>query len=127
MGANKNAIKILGSEVGMHAQAYFVYDSKESGSQTESHLRFGPDPIRAPYLVTGANFVGCHQFRFLGKVDVLGRAAHGATLLVNCRLPSPKVWDALPRRVQEQILDKRSCPCTPDRRISQAGSGVDRL
>ena len=77
VSANKNTIKILGSEEGLHAQAYFVYDSKKSGSQTESHLRFGPDPIRAPYLVTGANFVGCHQFRFLEKVDVLGRAGPG--------------------------------------------------
>ena len=75
VSANKNTIKILGSEAGLHAQGYFVYDSKKSGSQTESHLRFGPDPIRAPYLVNGANFVGCHQFRFLDKVDVLGRAA----------------------------------------------------
>jgi pyruvate-ferredoxin/flavodoxin oxidoreductase len=107
VGANKNTIKILGSEDGLHAQAYFVYDSKKSGSQTESHLRFGPDPIRAPYLVTGANFVGCHQFRFLEKVDILGRAGHGATLLLNCRLAPDKVWDALPRRVQEQILGKR--------------------
>jgi pyruvate-ferredoxin/flavodoxin oxidoreductase len=107
VGANKNTIKILGSEEGLHAQAYFVYDSKKSGSQTESHLRFGSDPIRAPYLVTGANFVGCHQFRFLEKVDILGRAGQGATLLLNCRLAADKVWDALPRRVQEQILDKR--------------------
>ena len=114
VGANKNTIKILGSEEGLHAQAYFVYDSKKSGSQTESHLRFGPDPIRAPYLVTGANFVGCHQFRFLDKVDVLGRAAPGATLLLNCRLPADKVWDALPRRVQEQILDKRITLYTVD-------------
>ena len=114
VSANKNTIKILGSEQGLHAQAYFVYDSKKSGSQTESHLRFGPDPIRAPYLVTGANFVGCHQFRFLDKIDVLGRAAPGATLLLNCRLPSAKVWDALPRRVQEQILDKRITLYTVD-------------
>jgi pyruvate-ferredoxin/flavodoxin oxidoreductase len=107
VGANKNTIKILASEAGLHAQAYFVYDSKKSGSQTESHLRFGPDPIRAPYLVSGANFVGCHNFRFLDTVDVLGRAAPGATLLLNCRLPAERVWDALPRRVQEQLLDKQ--------------------
>jgi pyruvate-ferredoxin/flavodoxin oxidoreductase len=107
VSANKNTIKILGSEEGLHAQGYFVYDSKKSGSQTESHLRFGPDPILAPYLVTGANVIGCHQFRFLDKVNVLGRAARGATLLLNCRYPVEKVWDALPRRVQEQILDKR--------------------
>src|SRR3984957_17912030 len=104
-GANKNTIKILGGDAGLNAQGYFVYDSKKSGSQTESHLRFGPHPIRAPYLVTGANVIGCHQFRFLDKVDVLGRAAPGATLLLNCRYPAEKVWDALPRRVQEQILD----------------------
>ena len=77
VSANKNTIKILGSEEGVHAQGYFVYDSKKSGSQTESHLRFGPDPIRAPYLVTTANFVGCHQFRFLDKMDVLGSGGPG--------------------------------------------------
>lgn len=107
VGANKNTIKILGAEQGLHAQAYFVYDSKKSGSQTESHLRFGPDPIHAPYLVTAANFIGCHQFRFLDTVEVLGRAAPGATLLLNCRHRAEGVWDALPRRVQEQILAKK--------------------
>ena len=107
VGANKNTIKILGSEEHLHAQGYFVYDSKKSGSQTVSHLRFGPRPIRAPYLVQHANFVGCHQFGLLEKVDVLGRAAPGATLLLNCRHAPDEVWDALPRPVQEQILAKR--------------------
>jgi pyruvate-ferredoxin/flavodoxin oxidoreductase len=105
VGANKNTIKILGEH--MHAQGYFVYDSKKSGSQTVSHLRFGPEPIRAPYLVANASFVGCHQFRLLEQVDVLGRAAHGATLLLNCRHSPEEVWDALPRPVQEQILNKK--------------------
>jgi pyruvate-ferredoxin/flavodoxin oxidoreductase len=114
VSANKNTIKILGSEEGLHAQGYFVYDSKKSGSQTESHLRFGPDPIHAPYLVSRANFVGCHQFRFLDKVDVLDRAAPDATLLLNCRHPAAKVWDALPRLVQEQILAKRITLYTVD-------------
>ncbi|MBF6353977.1 pyruvate:ferredoxin (flavodoxin) oxidoreductase [Nocardia higoensis] len=107
VGANKNTIKILGARHDLHAQAYFVYDSKKSGSQTVSHLRFGPRPIRAPYLIGRADFVGCHQFRFLEKVDVLGRAAENATLLLNCRYPADKVWDALPGPVQRQILDKR--------------------
>jgi pyruvate-ferredoxin/flavodoxin oxidoreductase len=107
VGANKNTIKILGSEEGLHAQGYFVYDSKKSGSQTVSHLRFGPRPIRAPYLVQQASFVGCHQFGLLEQVDVLGRAAPGATLLLNCRHAPDEVWDALPRPVQEQILAKR--------------------
>jgi pyruvate-ferredoxin/flavodoxin oxidoreductase len=114
VSANKNTIKILGSEKGLHAQGYFVYDSKKSGSQTESHLRFGPDPIRAPYLVTAANVIGCHQFRFLDKIDVLSRAAPEAMLLLNCRYPVEKVWDALPRRVQEQILAKRITLYTVD-------------
>ena len=107
VGANKNTIKILGSEEGLHAQGYFVYDSKKSGSQTVSHLRFGPRPIQAPYLVHHASFVGCHHMGLLDQVDVLGRAAPGATLLLNCRHSPDEVWDALPRPVQEQILAKR--------------------
>ncbi|MFZ0834371.1 MAG: pyruvate:ferredoxin (flavodoxin) oxidoreductase, partial [Mycobacterium sp.] len=84
----------------------FVYDSKKSGSQTVSHLRFGPEPIKAPYLVTQADFVGCHHSRFLDKVDVLGRAAQGAALLLNSKRPPDRVWDSLPRPVQQQIVDK---------------------
>jgi pyruvate-ferredoxin/flavodoxin oxidoreductase len=106
VGANKNTIKILGSEEGLNAQGYFVYDSKKSGSQTVSHLRFGPRPIRAPYLVEQASFVGCHHFGLLDQLDVLGRAAPGATLLLNCRHAPDEVWEALPRPVQEQILAK---------------------
>ncbi len=106
VGANKNTIKILGAQEHLHAQGYFVYDSKKSGSQTVSHLRFGPQPIRAPYLVQNAGFVGCHQFALLDQIDVLARAAPGATLLLNCRHPPDAVWDALPRPVQEQILAK---------------------
>jgi pyruvate-ferredoxin/flavodoxin oxidoreductase len=106
VGANKNTIKILGSEEDLHAQGYFVYDSKKSGSQTVSHLRFGPQPIRAPYLVGQASFVGCHHFGLLEKVDVLGRAAPGATLLLNCPHPADEAWDALSRPIQDQILAK---------------------
>jgi pyruvate-ferredoxin/flavodoxin oxidoreductase len=106
VGANKNTIKILGAEEGLHAQGYFVYDSKKSGSQTVSHLRFGPDPIRAPYLVQQASFVACHNFNSLERIDVLSRAAPGATLLLNCPAPPDEVWDGLPRAVQAQIVDK---------------------
>jgi pyruvate-ferredoxin/flavodoxin oxidoreductase len=107
VGANKNTIKILGAEAGLHAQGYFVYDSKKSGSRTVSHLRFGPAPICAPYLVRQANFVGCHHFGLLDHIDVLGCAAPGATLLLNCARPPGEVWDTLPRPVQEKILAKR--------------------
>jgi pyruvate-ferredoxin/flavodoxin oxidoreductase len=106
VGANKNTIKILGSEENLNAQGYFVYDSKKSGGQTVSHLRFGPRPIRAPYLVAQASFVGCHQFGQLDQVDILASAAKGATLLLNCRIAPDAVWDALSRPVQDQILAK---------------------
>ncbi len=106
VGANKNTIKILGDEADLHAQGYFVYDSKKSGSQTVSHLRFGPEPIEAPYLVRGASFVGCHKFNLLERVDVLERAAPGATLLLDSPLPPEDVWSALPLSVQKQVLVK---------------------
>ena len=106
VGANKNTIKILGDEEGLNAQGYFVYDSKKSGSQTVSHLRFGPKPIRAAYLISQASFVGCHHFGLLDRADVLGPAAPGATLLLNCPYPPDEVWDSLSRPVQEQIIAK---------------------
>ncbi len=106
VGANKNTIKILGSDPDVHAQAYFVYDSKKSGGVTVSHLRFGPHEIRAPYLVPRARFVGCHQFGLLEKVDVLGVADRGATVLLNAPYPPEEVWDALPGPVQQQVLDR---------------------
>lgn len=105
VGANKNTIKILGADPRMHAQGYFVYDSKKSGSMTVSHLRFGPRPIRAPYLIAEADFVGCHHLGLLDRVDVLDRAARNATLLLNCPRPD-RVWAELARDVQEQILAK---------------------
>ncbi|GAB3052313.1 pyruvate:ferredoxin (flavodoxin) oxidoreductase [Intrasporangium mesophilum] len=107
VGANKNTIKILGENPDIHAQGYFVYDSKKSGGLTVSHLRFGPHEIRAPYLVTGAGFVGCHDVGILEKVDVLGCTRPGATVLLNAPQDPGAVWDALPRRVQDQVIAKR--------------------
>ena len=107
VGANKNTIKILGEDPGRHAQGYFVYDSKKSGSETVSHLRFGPDPIRAPYLIDQAGFVGCHHPRLIERPEVLERAAPGATFLLNTSVPPAEVWDSLPREVQEKLLAKR--------------------
>jgi pyruvate-ferredoxin/flavodoxin oxidoreductase len=106
VGANKNTIKILGGDSRMHAQGYFVYDSKKSGSQTVSHLRFGPRPIQAPYLISQAGFVGCHHFGLLDHAEVLERAAPGGTLLLNCSYPPEQVWAELSRPAQEQILAK---------------------
>ncbi len=107
VGANKNTIKILGDAADLHAQGYFVYDSKKSGSQTVSHLRFGPRSIRAPYLVSSASFVGCHKFGMIERSEVLDRAARGATLLLNCPHEPDRVWEALSQPVQEKILTKQ--------------------
>jgi len=106
VGANKNTIKIIGADPDRFGQAYFVYDSKKSGAQTVSHLRFGPEPIDAPYLLQSANFIGCHQFDFVFSTDLLARAAHGATLLLNSPFSADEVWSRLPRKLQQQIVDK---------------------
>ncbi len=109
VGANKNSIKIIGEETDNWAQGYFVYDSKKSGSVTISHLRFGPRPIRAPYLIGpgDANFVACHQFSFLERLDVLKYAKEGGVFLLNSTYGPDQVWDNIPSEVQTAILDKK--------------------
>ncbi|MGB7135921.1 MAG: pyruvate:ferredoxin (flavodoxin) oxidoreductase [Acidobacteriaceae bacterium] len=106
VGANKNSIKIIGSETPNYAQGYFVYDSKKSGSLTTSHLRFGPDPIRSTYLISRANFIACHGFEFLEKVDVLAAAEPNAIFLLNSPYGANEVWQHLPRTIQKTILEK---------------------
>ena len=107
VGANKNSIKIIGEETDNYAQGYFVYDSKKSGAMTISHLRFGPRPIAAPYLIRRANFVACHQFEFLEKFDVLDYARPGAVFLLNAPFGPEEVWDKLPREAQQVIVDRK--------------------
>lgn len=107
VGANKNSIKIIGEETDYYAQGYFVYDSKKSGGNTISHLRFGPKPIRAPYLVSQAQFVACHQFSFLERFDVLKYAMPGGVFLLNSIYNADEVWDNLPQEVQQGIIDKQ--------------------
>ena len=107
VGANKNSVKIIAEDAGLYAQGYFVYDSHKSGAQTVSHLRFGPNPIRSPYLIASAGFVACHQFGFLARQDVLRLAAPGAVFLLNSPFGADRVWARLPRPVQQQIIDKR--------------------
>ena len=109
VGANKNSIKIIGEETDNGAQGYFVYDSKKSGSVTISHLRFGPKPIRAPYLIGegDADFVACHQFSFLEKFDMLRYAKPGAVFLLNSIYAADEVWEHLPIEVQRDIIEKK--------------------
>jgi pyruvate-ferredoxin/flavodoxin oxidoreductase len=105
VGANKDSIKILGDEPNAYAQGYFVYDSKKSGSITISHLRFGPNPIRAPYLISEAKFVACHQFSFLERIDILKYAMPGATFLLNSPYRPDEVWEHIPYEIQRDILE----------------------
>ncbi len=108
VSANKNTIKIIGEATELHAQGYFVYDSKKSGAITVSHLRFGKQPIRSSYLIGDdeAQFIGCHQTVFLERYDMLDKAAPGAVFLLNTGAAPSEAWNTLPRRMQQQIIDK---------------------
>jgi pyruvate-ferredoxin/flavodoxin oxidoreductase len=105
VGANKNSAKIIAGEAGRYVQAYFVYDSKKSGAVTVSHLRFGDDPIEAPYLIEEADFVACHQFQLLERLDVLEHARTGATVLLSSPHGADS-WRHLTRSVQEHVIEK---------------------
>jgi len=107
VGANKNSIKIIGTQTDNYAQGYFVYDSKKSGSMTISHLRFGPKPIQSSYLIQKANFVAVHQAVFLEKLDILEIAKEGAVFLLNTPYTKEEVWERLPRVSQEHIINKK--------------------
>ena len=107
VGANKNSIKIIAEDAGKYGQGYFVYDSRKSGSMTTSHLRFSDNPIKSAYLINKADFVACHQFAFMKKVDILGIAKEGATFLLNAPYEGNEVWNHLPREVQQTIIDKK--------------------
>ena len=107
VGANKNTIKIIGTETDNYAQGYFVYDSKKAGAVTVSHVRFGKDLIKSCYLIDKANFIGCHQTVFLERFDMLEHALPGATFLLNTQEPADKVWDTLPMEVQAGLIEKQ--------------------
>ncbi|HHH27588.1 MAG TPA: pyruvate:ferredoxin (flavodoxin) oxidoreductase [Polyangiaceae bacterium] len=106
VSASKSSVEIIGERTELHAQGYFVYDSKKAGAVTVSHLRFGPEPIRAPYLVDEADFVSVSQWSFVDRYDVLEHATEGGTVLFNCPLPVEDLWDALPREAQDQIVER---------------------
>ncbi|NTU52595.1 MAG: pyruvate:ferredoxin (flavodoxin) oxidoreductase [Chlorobiaceae bacterium] len=108
VGANKNSIKIIGENTDNYAQGFFVYDSKKAGSITTSHLRFGPEQIRSTYLITEAQFVGCHHWVFLEMIDVAKNLKNGGTLLINSHYPTEEVWSRLPRPVQQHLIDKEA-------------------
>jgi len=109
VSANKNSIKIIDEETDNFAQGYFEYDSKKAGAVTVSHVRFGPNPINATYLIglQEANFVACHQPTFLQRYNMLDMIVEGGVFLLNSPSSPGTVWEDLPRSVQQQIIDKR--------------------
>jgi pyruvate-ferredoxin/flavodoxin oxidoreductase len=108
VGANKNTIKIIGTETDNSAQAYFVYDSKKSGSITTSHLRFGKTPVYAPYLISRAEFIACHNFSFLDHYDMLCNLKEGGTFLLTTSYDADTIWSQLPNRVQRDLISKKA-------------------
>ncbi len=107
VGANKNSIKIIGDETEHYAQGYFVYDSKKAGTYTISHLRFGPRQIQKPYNIVKADFVACHKFSFMEKLDIIAGCKDGGKFLLNSPFPADKVWDELPIEAQKRIIEKK--------------------
>jgi len=107
VGANKESIKIIGENTDHYAQAYFVYDSKKAGAMTISHLRFGPQPVRSTYLISKANFVGCHQPEFLDRYSVFDPLKPGGTFLLNTPYGPEELWSNLPESAQQQLVEKR--------------------
>ena len=107
VGANKNSIKIIGETTDNYVQGYFVYDSKKAGAQTVSHLRFGPEPIYSSYLIHKADFIACHQFNFIEKYDILKNIKKGGTFLLNAPYSNTEIWDKLPQKMQEEIVENQ--------------------
>lgn len=126
VGANKNSIKIIGENTENYAQGYFVYDSKKAGTLTVSHLRFGPNPIRSPYLISKANFVACHQTVFLEKYDMTQYLVPGGVFLINSPFGPDEIWDKLPRTAQKHIIDKKLKVYTIDAQSVAEASGMGR-
>ena len=128
VSANRNTVCIIGEETPLHAQGFFVYDSKKSGAVTVSHLRFGPRPIRSPYLIGDgeADLVACHQPVFLERYDMLAKARPGAVFLLNSPGPPQAAWDGLPRAMQEQMIAKGIRFYVIDAYAVAAASGMGR-
>ncbi|MEP0133683.1 MAG: pyruvate:ferredoxin (flavodoxin) oxidoreductase [Eudoraea sp.] len=108
VGANKNSIKIIGDTTENYVQGYFVYDSKKAGAQTISHLRFGPEPIYSSYLIDKADFIASHQFNFIERYDMLADLKPGGTFLLNSPFSKEDIWDKLPKKMQEGIIEKEA-------------------
>uniref|UniRef100_UPI003AB6C0B7 pyruvate:ferredoxin (flavodoxin) oxidoreductase n=1 Tax=Anaerostipes caccae TaxID=105841 RepID=UPI003AB6C0B7 len=108
VGANKNSIKIIGNSTDLYCQAYFVYDSKKSGGLTQSHLRFGKNPIRSPYLIQAADFVACHNPSYVDKYDMVHNLKDGGTFLLNCGWDMEGLEKNLPASMKRALAEKHA-------------------
>jgi pyruvate-ferredoxin/flavodoxin oxidoreductase len=107
VGANKNAIKIIGDNTDMYAQGYFAYDAKKSGGITVSHLRFGTKPIQSSYLVQSADYVACHNPAYVDKYDLLAGIKEGGTFVLNCAWDMDGLNAHLPGSLKRTIAEKK--------------------
>ena len=107
VGANKNAIKIIGENTGLYAQAYFAYDAKKSGGITMSHLRFSPHRIQSPYLLNTSDFIACHNPAFVQQYDILDGIREGGAFLLNSPWTAEEMEDKLPNHMKRTIAQKK--------------------
>jgi len=107
VGANKNAIKIIGDNTNMYAQGYFAYDSKKSGGVTISHLRFGKSPIQSTYLINTADYIACHNPAYVNKYDLLEGIKENGTFVLNCSWDIGEMGDYLPNSLKKIIAEKK--------------------
>ncbi|MDR2851067.1 MAG: pyruvate:ferredoxin (flavodoxin) oxidoreductase [Desulfovibrio sp.] len=107
VGANKQAIKIIGDNTDMYAQAYFAYDSKKSGGFTVSHLRFGKQPIQSSYLITRADYIACHKAAYVNQYDVLNGIKDGGVFVLNSNWSLADMEKHLPASVKRVIAGKK--------------------
>lgn len=107
VSANKNSIKIIGSETDLYVQAYFSYDSNKSGGFTVSHLRFGEQPIKSEYLLTNCDFIALHRPQYIGRFDILEGITQGGTFLINSTKPADQVFATFTEDMQRAIIDKK--------------------
>jgi len=105
VGANKSAIKIIGDNTDLYAQAYFSYDSKKSGGSTVSHLRFGKNPIRSPYLVYNADYIACHNKSYVNHFDLLKGLKKDGIFVLNCPWKEEELDDKLPASMKKYIAE----------------------
>jgi pyruvate-ferredoxin/flavodoxin oxidoreductase len=105
VGANKSAIKIIGDKTNLYAQGYFAYDSKKSGGVTISHLRFGKQPIKSPYLIDVADFIACHNQAYVNQYDVIKGLKDGGTFVLNCQWSVEELEEKLPGNMKKYLAD----------------------